>query len=200
MTVYIEVAASWLFKNYKGRDAKAFFTTPAFAQQPEPTLSVTSPDCGPDGATLGKEYMHGGQGKFPQLQWNSHEGVKEWLLVTEDPDAPLPTPICHGLYLSIPGQKTNVVNEDFQSLSETSTKLKGGFYYGANRSGKIYVLPRPLINHGIHRYWFEVIGLSEPLDEKLVISKPNRDQVAEAIQGKVVVWGKWMGQCERRWE
>jgi hypothetical protein len=48
--------------------------------------------------------------------------------------------------------------------------------------------------------WYEVIGLNEPLDEKFRTSKPNRDQVAEAINGKIVVWGRWMGQCERRWE
>ncbi|KAM0436132.1 hypothetical protein ACHAPT_003024 [Fusarium lateritium] len=77
MTAYIEVAASWLFKNAKGRDAKAFFTLPAFASHPEPTLSITSPDCGPDGSTLGKEYMHGGQGRFPELRWDSHGDVKE---------------------------------------------------------------------------------------------------------------------------
>ncbi|KAH7258181.1 hypothetical protein FSOLCH5_002525 [Fusarium solani] len=200
MTAYIEVAASWLFKNAKGRDAKAFFTHPAFASHPEPTLSITSPDCGTDGSTLGKEYMHGGQGRFPELTWDSHEGVKEWLLVSEDPDAPLPTPICHGIYLGIPPQKTSVVNSDFKAGDEKSTRLEGGFYYGASRNGMIYIPPRPLLNHGIHRYWFEIIGLSEPLDEKLVTSKPTREQVAEAINGKVVVWGRWMGQCERRWE
>ncbi|KIL84790.1 hypothetical protein FAVG1_12018 [Fusarium avenaceum] len=97
MTAYIEVTASWLFKSFKGRDAKAFFTTPAFASHPEPTLPITSPDCGPDGATLGKSYMAGDQERFPELNWDYHEGVKEWLLVAEDPDAPLPTPICHGL-------------------------------------------------------------------------------------------------------
>jgi len=96
MAAYIEVVASWLFKSYKGRDAKAFFTNSAFSQLPEPKLSVASPACGPDGATFGTEYMHQGQGKFPQLQWDSHQGVREWLLVAEDPDAPLPTPICHG--------------------------------------------------------------------------------------------------------
>jgi phosphatidylethanolamine-binding protein (PEBP) family uncharacterized protein len=96
MTAYIEATASWLFKNFRGRDDKAFFTLPAFTQHAEPTLSVASPDCGPDGATLGKEYMFGGEGRVPALQWESHEGVKEWLIVSEDPDAPLPTPICHG--------------------------------------------------------------------------------------------------------
>ncbi|KAI8715525.1 hypothetical protein NCS52_01060400 [Fusarium sp. LHS14.1] len=200
MTAYIEVAASWLFKNAKGRDAKAFFTHPAFTSHPEPTLSITSPDCGIDSSTLGKEYMHGGERRFPELTWDSHEGVKEWLLVSEDPDAPLPTPICHGIYLGIPVQKTSVLNSDFKAVDEKSTRLEGGFYYGASRNGMIYIPPRPLLNHGIHRYWFEIIGLSEPLDEKLVTSKPTREQVAEAIKGKVVVWGRWMGQCERRWE
>ncbi|RSM12654.1 hypothetical protein CDV31_006230 [Fusarium ambrosium] len=200
MTAYIEVAASWLFKNAKAHDAKAFFTLPPFASHPEPTLPITSPDCGADGATLGKEFMHGGQGLFPELRWDSHEGVKEWLLVSEDPDAPFPTPICHGIYLGIPLQKTSVVNSDFKPVDEKSTRLEGGFYYGASRNGMIYIPPRPLLNHGIHRYWFEIIGLSEPLDEKLVTSKPTREQVAEAINGKVVIWGRWMGQCERRWE
>ncbi|KAJ3502035.1 hypothetical protein NM208_g16810 [Fusarium decemcellulare] len=153
MTAYIEVAASWLFKNAKGRDAKAFFTSPAFASHPEPTLPITSPDCGQDGATLGKS-----------------------------------------IYLGIPVDKTSVVNSDFNAVNDKSTRLAGGFYYGQSRNGAIYIVPRPLLNHGIHRYWFEIIGLSEPLDEKLVTSKPTRDQVAEAINGKVVVWGRWMGQ------
>lgn len=96
MTAYIEVAASWLFKNFRGRDERAFFTLPPFAHVPQPTLPVSSPDCGPDGATLGKEYMFCGEGRVPQLQWEECEGVREWLVVSEDPDAPLPTPICHG--------------------------------------------------------------------------------------------------------
>lgn len=98
MTAYIEVAASWLFANFKGRDAKAFPTNPAFSSHPEPTISITSPDCGAYGATLDPAYVHGGEGLIPALEWDGSAvpGVKEWLLVSEDPDAPLPTPICHG--------------------------------------------------------------------------------------------------------
>lgn len=40
--------------------------------------------------------MFGGEGRIPGLQWETVKGVQEWLLVSEDPDAPLPTPICHG--------------------------------------------------------------------------------------------------------
>lgn len=100
MSAYIEVTISWLFKNFRGRDAKLFTTTPAFASHPIPTISVTSPDCGETGAQLGVEYTFDGAGKFPALKWQAPEevkdAIKEWLLVTEDPDAPLPTPIAHG--------------------------------------------------------------------------------------------------------
>lgn len=93
---YVEITASWLFSNAKGRDAKAFTKGPAFASHPEPTIQITSPDCGENGATLSPEYMFEGEGRFPELKWDSVEGVKQWLLISEDPDAPLPTPICHG--------------------------------------------------------------------------------------------------------
>jgi hypothetical protein len=48
--------------------------------------------------------------------------------------------------------------------------------------------------------FFDIIALSEPLDETLVASKPTREQVAKAIDGKVIAWGRWTGQCERKWE
>ncbi|KAH7001912.1 phosphatidylethanolamine-binding protein [Ilyonectria destructans] len=201
MTAYLEVAASWLFKNFRGRDDKAFTTRPAFAAHPEPTLHITSPDCGAHGATLGKEYMSGGEGRIPELKWDGFDGVKEWLLVNEDFDAPLPMPICHGIYLGIPAEKLSVVNSDFQPVDwSSSTRLKGGFSSGMSRNGKIYIPPRPLINHGMHRYFFEVIGLNEPLDPEFVASKPSREAVAAKIEGRVVVWGRWVGQCERKWK
>lgn len=98
MTSYLEVTASWLFKNAKGHDAKAFTKAPAFSSCPEPSIQVTSPDCGDSGATLGPAYMHGGEGKLPSLTWDGDgvKGCQQWLVVSEDPDAPLPTPICHG--------------------------------------------------------------------------------------------------------
>lgn len=55
------------------------------------------------------------------------------------------------IYLGIPPQKTSVVNSDFRAGDEKSTRLEGGFYYGASRNGMIYIPPRPLLNHGIHR-------------------------------------------------
>jgi phosphatidylethanolamine-binding protein (PEBP) family uncharacterized protein len=101
----VEVTAAWLLKNQRGRDAKMFPTNPAFASHPKPTITTTSPDCGDADAQLAMEYTRAGGGKFPELSWTVpselRDSVKEWLLVSEDADAPLPTPIAHGLVLTI---------------------------------------------------------------------------------------------------
>lgn len=103
MTALIEVSLSWLFKNAKGRDAKSFYTRPAFADfqsQDEQEIIVTAPEIGPTNSKLDVQYTRDGAGLFPTLHWEAPQHlagqVKEWLIVSEDPDAPLPTPICHG--------------------------------------------------------------------------------------------------------
>lgn len=99
MGAYLEIAISWLLSKAKGNDAKAFTKGPAFALCPNPTMDITSLDCGADGAVLGPEYMRGGGsdgGRAPALRWDSVVGVQQWMLICEDLDAPIPKPICHG--------------------------------------------------------------------------------------------------------
>lgn len=105
MQAIVEVTLSWLFKNARGRDEKSFYRAPAFADLPEPTVAVTSPEVAGPGslaapAQLGAEHSADGAGRIPPLEWEEPEAlagkVEEWLLVVEDPDAPLPTPIVHG--------------------------------------------------------------------------------------------------------
>lgn len=100
MTALLEVTAAWLFKNAKGRDEKSFYRGPAFAELPEPTIAITSPDCGASGATLAVAYTADGAKLFPTLEWTAPPeiagAVREWLLVPEDPDAPLKKPVPHG--------------------------------------------------------------------------------------------------------
>ncbi|KAK9414170.1 hypothetical protein SUNI508_02269 [Seiridium unicorne] len=139
MATYLEVTISWLFKNFRGRDEKLFVKNPAFNSHPTPTIPITSPDCGATDAQLGVDYTHDGAGKFPELSWDVPEElqgkVKEWLLVSEDPDAPLPTPIAHGIYGGILPTKTSVLASDFQIADESKALLKGGFHYGVTRRG-----------------------------------------------------------------
>lgn len=100
MNRYVEVSLSWLLQSSRGHEAKCFHKSPAFASHADQIITVTSPDCGPSPATLGPEYITEGGGRIPALSWTApldiESRVKEWLIVVEDPDAPLPTPICHG--------------------------------------------------------------------------------------------------------
>ncbi|KAI1335108.1 PEBP-like protein [Xylariaceae sp. FL0016] len=203
MTAVLEVTLSWLFKNAKGRDAKSFYTRPAFANCAEQSIAVTSPDCGENGAKMDVDYTHDGDGKFPALQWSAPpdiaEQVKEWLLVSEDPDAPLPTPICHGIYYGIPPTENSVKATDFEVVDKTKGLMKGGFHYGRSRNGSPYIAPRPLLNHGPHRYFYMVVALKEPLPDTLKTPAVTRDQIADAIVGRVLGWGMWTGVAERKW-
>ncbi|KAJ2969097.1 hypothetical protein NUW58_g10068 [Xylaria curta] len=200
----LEVTLSWLFANAKGRDAKSFFTRPALANFPEQSITVTSPDCGASGSKLQVDYTQDGTGRFPALQWSAPievaAQVKEWLLVSEDPDAPLPTPIIHGIYTAIPASKTSVNTDDFTVVDQAKALMRGGFHYGRSRNGLPYIPPRPLMNHGPHRYFFIVVAINEELDSELLKAETTREQVAEAIEGKVLGWGMWVGVAERKWE
>lgn len=98
--------------------------------------------------------------------------------------------------------------------------MKGGFHYGVCRRPGVYLPPRPLMNHGPHRCkfdalttaplievlkfemtdFFEVVALNETLPTELLETRPTREQIAKAVQGKVLAWGLWVGAYERKWE
>ena len=147
MAAVIEVALSYILKAAKGRDAKTFVRGKAFAALEHPTISITSPDCGETNATLTKDHTHDGSGRFPILEWSAPDSiaprVREWLLVVEDPDAPLPKPVLHGLYAGI--TKTRVEPVDFEIHDKETAMLTGGFNYGKNYRSVVYIPPRPLM-------------------------------------------------------
>ncbi|POS70153.1 hypothetical protein DHEL01_v211456 [Diaporthe helianthi] len=204
----VELSLSWLLSSAKGRDEKSFYRTPAFKGLQEPTIEITCTECGAGSlakpAQLKKEHSHDGGGKFPGLQWTTPSSitgqVKEWLLVVEDPDAPLPTPIVHGIFAGIGPSIMKIEHCQLEVADESRSALKGGFHYGVCRRPVVYLPPRPLMNHGPHRYFFEVVALSETLPKDLLESRPTREKIAKAIQGKVLAWGLWVGAYERKWQ
>lgn len=140
-----------------------------------------------------------GAGHFPSFSWPAPStDTKEFLIISEDPDAPLPSPIIHGIYYGIPATTTTITDADFEGVSENS--LKGGFRYGKNRRGNIYIPPRPLLGHGEHRYFFTLIALSQPIDTAKLSPLPTIEEIAQAIEGNVVGWGEWIGVYEREWK
>jgi len=224
-----------VLSSIRGHDSKLFTRAQPFHNHPMPTIVVSSPKCGLSPSTLSIDHTPLGTNRFPELQWSmpSTENtstttnpaklgssqtadIVEWLVVVEDPDAPLPSPVIHGIYYAIPGNKTSLSASDFEPVdglkSSTSTQaktehsalppLRGGFHYGANRMGSVWGGPRPVLGHGVHRYFFQVVGLSEKIDwsdgEGTSGSGPvSLKVVKEKVQGKVVAWGVWIGTFER---
>lgn len=204
---YIELIFSWLTQNLRNHDARLFTKSPAFAAFAEPTIAVTSPSCGPSGSTMQPQYTQVGADHFPTLTWsNAPPDTAEYILVVEDADMPLPGPIAqrvfHGLYYSMPATTTGVSADDFETVrvDERGGLVKGGWRFTKNVRGVAYAGPRPVLGHGSHRYFYQLVGLREPLDlARWGDGAPSKKELAEAVEGKVVGWGVWVGLFERKW-
>jgi phosphatidylethanolamine-binding protein (PEBP) family uncharacterized protein len=199
---YVEYTIGTLLYRLRGYDAGVFHKSRAFSSHPTPTIPMTSPDCGASGAKLSDEYSKFGASRFPTLEWEkAGPEVKEWLLLVEDPDAPLRKPNVHGIYLFIPPHVTSITNEDLELANPNSSALeiKAGYRVGKNRRDVVYIPPRPPLGHGMHRYMFQLAGLSEKLKRDSVSAVPTKEEVESVIVGKVVGWGMWEATYEAHW-
>ncbi|KAK9235716.1 phosphatidylethanolamine-binding protein [Lipomyces kononenkoae] len=199
----VEYCIGRLLINQKGRDKGLFFKSPAFVSMPEPTFVVTSPDCGPSNSHMKEEYTGYGKDRFPELAWQKPSpDVAEYVLIIEDPDAPLPMPVTHGLFFAIPGDKTSITHDDISvhKLVGKEKHLKGGFRLGKNILGSVYGGPKPPLGHGVHRYYYTLVALKEPLDTSKMSALATKKEIAQAIEGKMIGWGQWVGLFERKWE
>jgi phosphatidylethanolamine-binding protein (PEBP) family uncharacterized protein len=198
----IEYCLGRLLYRFRGYDSQLLTKSPAFVQHSKPTIHITSSDCGKTGTTLKHEYSKFGGGRFPALEWeNAGPEIKEWLLLSEDPDAPLRKPNVHGIFCFIPPHVTSISNDDLEILAESDgvKQIKAGYRVGKNRRDLVYIAPRPPLGHGPHRYLFQLVGLSQRLDAGNMSKVPTKKEVEDAIVGKVVGWGVWQATYEQMW-
>lgn len=202
---YIERILSFILQNRRGHDEGLIPRTAAFTHCPKPTITLECPNIGPTGSKIPSKYGFFEEGTFPALQWtlpaeSQGKEVKEWFLAVEDADAPLAIPVAHGLYYSIPADRTSVTDADFEKVGpgDGDFELKGGFRYGLNRRKIVYIPPRGLLGHGPHRCFYEIVALSEKIDTtKLSGTGATREELVKQLEGKVIAWGEWMGVWER---
>ncbi|RHZ54140.1 YbhB/YbcL family Raf kinase inhibitor-like protein [Aspergillus thermomutatus] len=190
-----------LVVSVKAQYEKLFTSGPAFANYPYPTIPLNCSEIGPSGSTLGVDHMEGGAGFFPALEWPSpSNNIREYVLVSEDPDAPFPHSVIHGLYYGIPRVFTGLEHADFQVSGKhnDSYLLEGGFKYGQNRRDTVYLPPRSMPGQGPHRYFFELIALSDPIDRSRLSDRATLEEIAVAIHGRVVGWGAWVGVVKNK--
>lgn len=168
-----------------------FTRQPVFADL-KPSITITSPV---RANLMPVEYTQDGPSTFPPLSWANPPGTKELLLVIEDPDAPLPKPIVHGFGYAIPPSVQSIDSEDFDS--QNPKYAEKGIKTGVTREGTPYAAPRPLMNHGPHRYFYQVIALRDPLQG--LSNKPSTVEVLAVLKRENILgWGEWVGVAERR--
>lgn len=200
---YVEYYLSKMLYSIRGHDKKLFIKSPALSNLPEPTITLECAQGGPSGSQMHVDLTQMGKEEFPHLTWSkpANLDVREYILVCEDADAPIPFPVAHSVFYSIPAETSQVTHEDIQFVDHnTQDILRGGFRWVPNLRGKKYSGPRPLLGHGPHRYFYQLIALDQPLEIKVLGPKATKTKIAEAIEGKVVGWGSWVGVCERKWE
>jgi Raf kinase inhibitor-like YbhB/YbcL family protein len=103
------------------------------------------------------EYGAEGRNLSPQLSWDTVPGVKSWVLIADDPDAPSGT-YTHWVLFDLPGDITSLP----PGASNTKDQLHGSVE-GTNSAGtRGYTGPNP--PDGEHRYFFRLYGLDSPLE------------------------------------
>jgi hypothetical protein len=186
-----------ILKNARADEARSAWHRPNLAG-PQ-TLTVTS-DAFEDGAAIPLPHAgtrSGGADLSPRLTWSAvPAGTKSTLLVVEDLDSPLRTPIVHAVALIDPA----VTALDAGALSARSPGA--GVRVLRSFVGRGYRGPGPIPGHGPHRYAFQVFALGSdvgtaglaggvPLDE----ARPR--VVLAAAPGPALARGKLTGTYER---
>ncbi len=143
-----------------------------------------------EGAFIPKKYTCEGENLSPRIAWkNFPRETKSFLVLVEDPDAPLGT-FTHWIVYNIPRTKT-FLREGFPKRERV-----GPIRQGLNDFGRVgYWGPCPPRGDKPHRYYFKVFALDlEKLNFKGI---PKREDVLRAIKGHVIDRGFLMGRFKR---
>jgi phosphatidylethanolamine-binding protein (PEBP) family uncharacterized protein len=191
---YIEAFFGRVFYNYKQRDA-GLFTKRVIFKDTSSLLVVECPELG-ETNILKRKHTPFGENELPTLAWSSDadtlQRIKEFVLIVEDADVPVPSPIVHGLFYGMPSNLRSLSHRDLLAIkNDESTGMK----YGLNFRKNLYSGARPILNHGQHRYFFQLVGLNSQLR---LVGGANINEVARAMKEKIVAYGIWTGVYERR--
>ncbi|WP_169593931.1 YbhB/YbcL family Raf kinase inhibitor-like protein [Antrihabitans stalactiti] len=145
-----------------------------------------------EGAPIPRRYAgHDvGDNISPPLRWSgAPDNTTELILVVEDPDAPLPRPVVHGLFFAISAAGRGELREGELSAADGPARVGLGSFKRRGYSG-----PRPVPGHGPHRYIFQLFALDRPsgLGEHATLA-----EAMAAIEGLVIGRGRLIGTYER---
>ena len=152
------------------------------------TNIIVKSDSFSDGGMIPAKYTCDGANISPQLSWdNAPKGTKSFVLICEDPDAPMGT-FTHWILYDIPAD----VHELLENLPKDKI-LPNGAKQGIADFKKIgYGGPCP--PNGTHRYYFKLYALDTLLNLEPGLKK---EDILKAMNGHILAQGQIMGKYTR---
>ncbi|MGH6956474.1 MAG: YbhB/YbcL family Raf kinase inhibitor-like protein, partial [Caulobacteraceae bacterium] len=137
---------------------------------------------------IDSRYTAYGQNLSPPLRWTPVEGAGAYVIVLEDPDAPMEKPFVHWTIWNIPGSIASLP-EGVTNNQHPATPQ--GAVQGRNDNGSYgYFGPRPPAGTGVHHYHFQIFALDGPLSLR---PDANLRALVDAMKGRVLADGELVG-------
>jgi Raf kinase inhibitor-like YbhB/YbcL family protein len=145
-----------------------------------------------DRAAIPARYTADGIGCSPPLQWSGvPASARALVLIVEDADAPMPSPLVHAIAVNLPGDD-GALGEgalDRPDGSAAAVELGRNSFLGTG-----WLPPDPPPGHGPHRYAFQLFALA---DGPAFEGHPGRDTVTDALAERAIASGCLVGTYER---
>jgi Raf kinase inhibitor-like YbhB/YbcL family protein len=147
-------------------------------------IEVSSPHIHADAAIAPRHTAYG-DGISPALRWTPVAGARSYVLLVEDPDAPMAQPFVHWLAWNIPAD----LHELPENIPPTAQPAAvQGMCQGLNdRDRPGYFGPRPPRGDDPHHYHFQVFALDRTL---ALPEDAGRDDALAAMHGHVLAKGR----------
>jgi Raf kinase inhibitor-like YbhB/YbcL family protein len=187
MLEHLPEAVGHAMRNVRPGFGKLVWADPALAATPE-TLRVTSPAFA-DGGAIPVRFTADGDALSPPLAWDGvPEEAAELLLIVEDADPPLPSPLVHAIVHRLP-PVAGTLAEGELSADRPDVETGRNSYL---RTG--WLPPDPPTGHGPHHYVFQLYALAAPSD---LGAHPGRSAVRDVVEALAIARGRLVGTYER---
>jgi Raf kinase inhibitor-like YbhB/YbcL family protein len=172
----------------------SLFAAMAMAQAPQ-ALTVTSPTL-KAGETIPRDYTADGKNVSPPLQWSgAPASTKEFAVICDDPDVPMPQPFVHWVIYKIPGTAKGLPeNIPIDPATPMPPEVAGAVQGNSGFRRPIYRGPAPPPGKP-HHYHFKVYAIDAALDLEPGLTKA---ELLEAFKGHIVGEGQLVAIYERK--
>ena len=150
----------------------------------EQGFTLTSPDFS-NGQMIPRRFTGEGDDISPEIRWiHPPDGTRSFALIVDDPDAPNGT-FTHWVVFDIPAEAQFIP----QGVPKIGVGGQNDFQHDR------YGGPFPPVNHGIHRYYFNLFALD--VESLNLPQGAKREEVEQAMDGHIIGQSELMGRYER---